>query len=51
MNKHEKEFNRKYGALATYNAEVARGLVHTPVYMELMKALQEKYNKEYGPYG
>lgn len=47
MNKHEREFNRKWGALATYNAEVARGIVHTREYAEMMKIAQKRYNEEY----
>lgn len=31
-------------ALATFNAEKARGLVHTVSYAEAMAALQRRYN-------
>ena len=32
-------------ALATYNAEVARGIVHTEDYSRRMAALQAEYNE------
>lgn len=49
MNKHEKEFIEKgYQALANFNSEKARGLVHTDEYKEKMKEVQERFNKEHG---
>lgn len=48
MNKAEIEFTKIYGALSIYNAEKARGLVHTEEYKVKMKEVQEKFDKEYG---
>jgi len=39
-----KEWEAKFGILATYNAEVVRGLVHTPKFVKRMKRLQQEYN-------
>jgi len=35
-----------YGELASYNAEVARGIVHTDQWKKYMAILQERYNQE-----
>jgi lysyl-tRNA synthetase class I len=32
--------------LATYNAEISRGIVHTAEYDRKMKRLQKEYNEE-----
>lgn len=37
----------RWDALARYNAEKARGLVHTPEWQELMRHEQEAFNKEH----
>jgi len=37
----------RFYALATFNAEVGRGLVHTPEYVKIMKQLQKEYDKLY----
>lgn len=34
----------KYEPLAVYNAEVSRGIVHTPEYDAAMTALQREFN-------
>lgn len=39
----EKEETTK---LATYNSEVARGLVHTPEWVSYMAHLQKRFNQE-----
>lgn len=41
------EFNRKYGDLARFNAERARGLMHYPEWIDKMVKLQAEYNREY----
>jgi hypothetical protein len=44
------EFESNWGALATYNTEVARGLVHTPEWKAKMAEKQREYavwQKEY----
>lgn len=38
----------RWDQLSTYNAEVARGLVHTPEWTEQMARLQEAFNAETG---
>jgi hypothetical protein len=35
---------KKYCQLATYNSECARGLVHTPQWVEFMESLQTQFN-------
>jgi hypothetical protein len=48
MNKHEKEFIEKgFAALAEFNAEKYRGLVHTPEYTEKMKEVQKRFDEEH----
>lgn len=42
----ELEFNLKWGDLAQYNAEVARGIVHTPEWDHRMAIKQQEYNVE-----
>jgi len=37
--------DHQIGVLANYNAERARGLVHTAEWMEKMAALQKLYNE------
>lgn len=37
-------WDSKFDALATYNAEVARGIVHTEDYARRMMALQAEYD-------
>jgi hypothetical protein len=39
----------EYHALATYNAEVARGIVHTPEYDEYMAQVQRDWKETYQP--
>lgn len=39
-------WKKEYNLLATYNSEVARGIIHTKEYVEKMKKLQKEYNKE-----
>lgn len=34
--------------LGAYNAEVARGIVHTPEWKEKMRGFQEQFNEIYG---
>lgn len=47
--KADKEFHDKgYDRLATFNAEQARGLIHTPDYVEEMEEIQERFDEEYG---
>lgn len=41
----ELEFNLRWGGLAIYNSEVARGIVHTKEYDENMARIQEEYEK------
>lgn len=41
----ELEFNRQWGDLATYNTEVAHGIVHTPEYDEKMRLKQVDYDR------
>jgi hypothetical protein len=36
----------RWDQLARYNAEVSRGLVHTPEYVERMRLEQEAFNAE-----
>lgn len=38
-------FDLEWGDLATYNAEVARGIVHTPEYDKKMARKQAEYNE------
>jgi hypothetical protein len=38
----------RWNDLATYNAERTRGLVHTPEYVERMKAEQAAFDAEHG---
>lgn len=40
----ERAFERQWGDLATYNAEVARGIVHTPEWDARMAEKQARYN-------
>jgi hypothetical protein len=40
----ELEFNIRWGDLATYNSEKARGVVHTSEWVEQMRVKQERYN-------
>lgn len=35
----------EFNALAQYNSEKARGIVHTPEYNKAMEIMQEKYNE------
>ncbi len=42
--KREMDFNAQWGDLATYNAEVYRGIVHRPEYAAMMAAKQDVYN-------
>ena len=42
----ELKWKPEYDALALYNAEIKRGLVHTADYMNKMKRVQEAYNEE-----
>lgn len=35
----------RFDPLATYNAERARGIIHTPLYAEQMAALQAEFNE------
>ena len=35
----------EFEALAQYNSEKSRGIMHSPEYSEAMKKLQEKYNE------
>lgn len=42
-NKKQDEFNRRWGDLATYNAEKGRGIMHTPEWIERMIIKQEQY--------
>jgi hypothetical protein len=39
-------FDREWGDLSTYNAEVARGIEHTPLWKRLMQDKQARYNTE-----
>ena len=39
-------WSEKYVSLALYNAEVSRGIVHTPEYTAQMSALQREYDAE-----
>ena len=39
------EFESRWGDLATYNAEVARGIVHTPEWQLKMAEKQQRYNR------
>ena len=36
----------EFEALATYNSEKARGIVHTPEWVEKMKHEQERFNQQ-----
>jgi hypothetical protein len=38
----------QFAPLAAYNAERARGLVHTPEWHDRMHELQHEYNRWYG---
>lgn len=40
----EQEFNSQWGDLATYNAEVSRGIVHTSEYDARMVLKQAEWN-------
>ena len=40
------EWYARWGDLATYNAEVSRGLVHTPEWKAKMAEKQKQYNEE-----
>jgi len=40
-------WNHKFDALATYNAEVMRGIMHTEDYNRRMSVLKEEYNNTY----
>ena len=40
-----KEWKSDYDMLATYNAEVSRGIVHNSDYTKKMQQLQEEYYK------
>lgn len=44
MNRTEREFNQLWGDLAVYNAEVARGIIHTAVWDSKMEQKQAAYN-------
>lgn len=46
MKRREREFDRQWGDLATYNSEVARGIVHTAEYDALMAVKQRRYDDE-----
>ena len=35
-----------YSLLATYNSEVARGIVHTPEWQARMQAVQDRFNRQ-----
>lgn len=37
-------FGQRFYALADFNGEVARGIVHTPEYVDRMKKLQAEYD-------
>lgn len=37
-----------FGRLAVFNAEVARGLLHTPAWIARMAAVQVKFNGDLG---
>ncbi len=41
-----KEWKPEYDILALYNAEVSRGIVHTPEWHAKMKIVQKEYDKE-----
>lgn len=47
MNRREREFQERWGDLATYNSEVARGIVHTPEYDAKMREKQKQYNEQW----
>jgi hypothetical protein len=52
LSRREREFNRKgYGLLATYNSEVARGLIHTEDWKNRMAVIQARFNAELPPVG
>lgn len=38
-------WRQNYDLLATYNSEVARGIVHTKEYSEKMMAIQKEYDE------
>ena len=40
----DKYYTPNIGALAEYNAEVSRGIMHTEEYKEKLKALQKAYD-------
>ena len=40
----EEFWEQRFNALATYNSEVSRGLVHTPEYVRRMAVMQADYN-------
>lgn len=40
----------RWDALATYNAEVARGIAHTPEWRAKMAKLQEAFDLTHRPY-
>ncbi len=37
-------WEERFGSLATYNSEVARGIVHTPEWIQKMADMQSDYN-------
>jgi len=39
-------WDKKYTALATYNAEVSRGIKHTKIWADKMRLLQQEYDQE-----
>jgi hypothetical protein len=48
MNAYATEFHNKgYGQLAAYNAEVARGIVHTDEWKAKMAELQRRFDEEH----
>jgi len=44
--KSHEEFEQQWGDLATYNADVARGLVHSIAWQARMWEKQQAYNRE-----
>ena len=39
-------WKHEYNALANYNSEVSRGIVHTDFWISKMEQLQKEYNEE-----
>jgi hypothetical protein len=46
MNKMEDIWESKFSALAMFNAEKARGIMHTREYIERMRVMQDEYDKK-----